>query len=345
MPTEAEETIQDTIKAVATELEEKGNASINDPSPKEAPAEPKTAVVDDKTPKEGEKQLPTPTAKQSEDGGSVPEGDKVATEENKILTEDKAPRGWSPASREKWSTIPEDLRKEILRREEATAVGVRQLQERYAPFEGFARSLAPLIQEASSLGVSPTQYLGSLAQTERILRTAEMPARFNELLRVADQYGIPLRDIINKSVGQEVIPAKPPQQPQQPQLPPEIIQELQEMRAWRQSVQTGGVNTEIAEFAKDKEFFNDVHMVMAGMFESGMANTLQEAYDAACWANPQIRAVMKEREALKSKQSDASGASLKPNGQVDTGTSGEEDEDDLHAMVRKQWNQSVSGRL
>src|SRR6187401_549618 len=91
------------------------------------------------------------TGKVPEGGESkVPEGDspkpaaegQAPTEGERILKEDKAPRGWTPAAREKWGTIPPDIREEILRREEASAVGVRQLQERYAPVEGFMQSMA-----------------------------------------------------------------------------------------------------------------------------------------------------------------------------------------------------------
>jgi hypothetical protein len=257
-----------------------------------------------------------------------------------ILTEDKAPRGWTPAAREKWETISPDLRQEILRREDASIAGVRQLQERYAPMEQFIQGISPILQEAQYYGVDPGGYIDQVMGTERTLRNADIPGKFQAILAIADQYGVPLRDVINQSVGQQVIP--PVQQPQY-QVPPQIMQELNEMRQWRNSQQSSMVNAQIQEFSADKEFFHDVHMQMATFIDSGQANSLQEAYDAACWSVPAVREVMLARQGLQKKQESAAGASVRPGGGVVV--PGDEESDELEDVVRSAFIKSSTGRV
>lgn len=263
-------------------------------------------------------------------------------EPERLLTEDKAPRGWSPEAREKWGTIPEDLRQEILRREEASAVGVRQLQEKYAPMEGFVGKLGDFLAEAQQNNVDPSVYIPSVLATERGLRTGGVPERFNVLLKIADDYGIPLRDIINESVGQKVLGPAAPQTAAT--IPPEVQRELQEMRAWRESQQQSTVTQEIERFSKDKEFFADVQQAMASLLDAGTANTLEEAYDAACWANPSIRNVLLSRQGVAQQQKVAEGAGVRPAGALPA-DNGFSDDDDLADTVRKAFSQGATGRV
>jgi hypothetical protein len=262
--------------------------------------------------------------------------------DDRILTEDKAPRGWSPAAREKWSTIPDDLRQEILRREDASAAGVRQLQERYQPMENFVRGIAPILQEAQQHGVNADQYINQVMGTERVLRTADVPGRFQAILAIADQYGVPLRDIINESVGQKVVG---PAASQQMQVPPQIMQELQEMRQWRQQMDSTNTNGQIEEFAKNNEFFDDVHKMMAGLIDSGSANGLQDAYEQACWATPAVRDIMLSRQKIQGRQTAAAGASIKPGSSAGVSVPLEEEGDDLEATVRASFARATTGRV
>jgi len=297
---------------------------------------------------EADEPVPEPVAK---------EGDPSATEapaptDPVALSAEKAPQSWTPAAREKWASIDPDIRNEIIRREEASANGVRQMQERFAPMQRFIEQMQPVAQEAQAVGQSPDQYIYSLAQSERTLRGAELPAKFNEILRIADQYGIPLREIINKSVGDEVIKA-----PQQGQAQSEVQQELQAMRQWREQQQYEQVERDradithrLAEFSKDKEFLEDVRLTMADLIERGLANTVPEAYDKACWMVPEVRQVMLSRQgqqrvadSVAERQGKAAGASLKASGKVAV-PDGDEADDDIAETVRKAWSASA-GRV
>jgi len=350
--TTVETSLEDDIRAAMGEVEKADDKEIE--SAPERPRDEKGKFVA----KEGETETEAaarlqPEAEKKPDATETkePAPTEGQQQEAHLLTEDKAPRGWAPAIREKWGTIPEEIRKEILRREEASAIGVRQLQENYAPLEQFVGSIAPFIQEARQNGVAPDQYIGSVLASERILRRADLPTKFQEILRIADQYGVPLRDIINASVGQEVL-TKPQQQAQQ-YVPPQVAQELAEARQWREQFEQRSITNELNAFSQGREFFEDVRSTMALYVESGQAKSLQDAYDAACWATPAVRDVLLSRQGKQQEQTDlqkrqeaAAGASVKPKGEVDVKVGDkDDDDDDIAATVRKAFAESATGRI
>jgi hypothetical protein len=207
--------------------------------------------------------------------------------------------------------------------------------------------MRPVAQEAQSAGMAPDQYIYSLAQSERVLRTADMPTKFAELMRIADQYGLPLGEIINKSVGQEVIKAPKPNAVQA-QLPPEVAQELQAMRQWRESNEREQSINMVESFGKDKDFFNDVRHQMADLVERGLANSLDDAYDKACWSNPEVRKVMLAREkgsVITDQARAAAGTSIKTGGKVDVRLDEDGSDEDLADTIRKSYQAAASGRI
>lgn len=265
----------------------------------------------------------------------------AATGEEGVWKQDKAPQSWTPAVREKWATIDPEIRAEIVRREEAAVTGVRQLQERYAPMDQLANSIGPYMNEIVQQGQNPNAYLQATLAAEKELRAADVPSRFQALLKIADNYGIPLRDIINKSVGEEVLGPMA-----KVQIPQEITNELQEQRQWRQQQEANYAQSAYNSFASDpkNEFFNDVRNQMADLIDAGVAKTLPEAYEAAIWANPTTRAVLVGRQGqqqqntgIVDRQKAAAGASVVATGdlKVAPGAMGHSDDDDLATTVAK----------
>lgn len=289
---------------------------------KESPEETEVDKTPDKEPVQSEKTDVKSTEsaakeEESEDGDNVAdpvEKEEAPEKQEQLLNQDKAPSAWSPKARERWNEIPEDLRSEILRREEASAKGVRQLQEETAPMRGFVQTLAPFIQEAAQNAQDPAQYIGGVMATERVLRVGSIDQKFEALLNIADQYKIPLRQIINESVGEEVL--KAPSQ-QQYQIPPEIQKELEESRRWREQQTQLSAGDEVTKFAKKNEFFEDLRDDMIKLLEAGVASDLQSAYDKAAKLHPEVSEILAERAskggksaALKAKQAKAAGAAV-----------------------------------
>lgn len=269
--------------------------------------------------------------------------------DKQILSQDKAPSSWTPKARESWAALPENVRQEVLRREEDSVKGIRQLQEQMAPYTQFAGTLEPFIKEALDNRTDPGQYIGNVMQAERSLRSGTAEERFSSLVEIAESYGIPLRKIINDAVGQEVIP-HPSLAPQRQALPAEVQRELDEGRKFRETYQ----NTQeqdsikaIEEFSKDKEFFDDVREDMAALMDMGRATGLQDAYDKACKINPAVWDVITERQAkppLSDKQKAAAKLKGTSSNSAETVNTDFDDDDDTETTIRKAMAQSA-GRI
>lgn len=347
-----ETTLHDDMAAVISELEAKGT-TISDAVDKLEPTtqergedgkfkakdEPEKPEVKDESTKEPVKEEPTKEPEQQPLGG----------EPDKILVQDKAPSSWTPKARESWADLPENVRQEVLRREEDSVKGIRQLQEQMAPYTQFAQTLEPFIKEAFDNKADPGQYIGNVMQAERRLRTGSADDRFSALVEIAEGYGIPLRKIINDAMGQEVIP-HPSLAPKAPAIPAEVQRELEEARRFRQDQLTAQEQQslkEIENFKKDKEFFDDVAQDMGALMEMGRATTLQEAYDMACKINAPVSEILRERAArppLTDKQKAAAQLKGTSSNSAETGNADFDDEDDLATTVRKAAAQA-GGRI
>jgi len=255
----------------------------------------------------------------------------------------RPPSSWTPKAREDWGLIPEHLQKEIIRREENAATGASKLHTTYAPAKALMDNLHPYFDEVVSLGINPVDHVGMLLEAEKTLRTADMPTKFDTLLSMADQFGIPLRDMVNNTFGAEVL------KPVQPAIPDEIRTELAEIRAWREQQELTVVNAEVEQFGAAAEFFTDVREAMADLIEKGVAPDLQAAYDMAVWSNPEIRDILVSRtnpqkeDKVAARQLQAAKGSVKSSGVLDVPVD-DDTEDSIADTLRKAFNKS-SGRV
>jgi hypothetical protein len=351
---EVETTIHDDIKAAMSELEAEGT-SAPDAVDKLEPTSQERGE-DGKFKPKGAKEEDKDDVKDDVKDDKVDKVDKVEKVEKTeaaplggdpdkpILSQDKAPSSWTPKAREEWAKLPETARQEILRREEDSVKGIRQLQDQMAPYTQFAQTLEPFIKEAFDNKTDPGQYIGNVMQAERRLRIGTAEERFSSLVEIAEGYGIPLRKIINDAMGQEIIP-DPFLNKRQNSIPPEVQRELDESRKFREEMtQTRSTEDEaslqkqIDEFKKDKEFFDDVADDMGLLMGTGRATTLQDAYDKACRLNPDVYELLQERAkqpSLSDKQRAAAKLKGTSSNSAETGNSDFDDDDDTETTVRK----------
>jgi hypothetical protein len=204
----------------------------------------------------------------------------------------KPPQSWTPAAREAFAKAPPEVQAEVNRRERQMASAMQDSAQARRFHETFNAVLAPhsnMIQQEA--GGDPVRVVSSLLQTAQALRGSQAPHVIAALVR---QFRIPIADL------DQALADGPQSQPAQraQQLPeyrdPRVDQLLQ--RAEQQQAQR--IQKEIDDFAQGAEFFQDVRPRVAALIgEGGM--TLPEAYDSACWSNPQIRGILQQREAAK----------------------------------------------
>lgn len=217
----------------------------------------------------------------------------------------RPPPGWSPAAKVAFANLPPEVQQSVAKREQEVNQGFAKLAE-YKPIERFSEMAR---QSGTTLDRALENYVGM----ENRLRQ-DFPAGIVELCQRQGIHPIALanhilaRNGVALSEGQAGDETQARQQAPSVDLAP-IHQELNALKSYVQQQQTAGVQSEIERFASDPKhtFFDNVKADMGRLINSGYAANLDDAYDKACWANPEIRPL------LIKQQSAVSGVSAKAN--------------------------------
>lgn len=306
----AEELSQQLDQAVATEQPEK----VETPAAEAAPEESTDTRARDeqgrfaKADKPVEQQTETPAAPEAQ----APEQPAVESEQQaKPLS---PPATWSAAAKTEYAKLPEVVRREIVKREQDFAKGIQQHAEKAKMADRYAQEFQPYEHIFRSLGATHEQFLRDSLATEYKLRTASPQEKTQLFLQYAHRYGADL-SILPQMLGQgQQEEGQPDLQRIVQQYVGPLAQEVQSLR--QQSLRASHEEQQQLEHhlmgqieafrnATDEQgnpkhmFFENVRGAMSALMGSGQANNLAEAYDMACYANPEVRAALIAQEQSK----------------------------------------------
>lgn len=219
-----------------------------------------------------------------EPANSVP---RASPENNQNATElAAAPPAWSNAVKAKWPTLDPEVRSEILKREADVHRGMtkqdderafaREMQKVTAPYEAMIRAAGGTIPGAVS----------DVLNTAYILRTADPNTKARTIAQVCQLYGVDLR-LLAQPQG-EVNPQVAALQQRLQQLEGQLTQRQQQEQ--QQAEQQ--VLTQIEAFGQDPKHphFRAVSTHMGALMQAGEAKDMEQAYEMAVWARPDLRA-------------------------------------------------------
>lgn len=232
---------------------------------------------------------------------------------------EKAPQAWKPEAREYWKDLPEPVRREVIRHAQVANDAITQNVEARRYAEAVQKTIAPFEHFIKAEGSNPIQAIDNLFSTAALLRTGNADQIAKLVTDITQQYGIGRfgKDFINK-LDNALAGAAPQQEnPEVAAMRQQFEQELAPLRQWRSQMaaqqqmmaaqQEQAAQQEIESFAKNAEFLNDVRNEMADIIDMGAARgvnySLQQAYEIACRAHPEISRVLAQREQSKTAQS------------------------------------------
>lgn len=279
-------------------------ASIPDPAatPEAAPAEAAPAA---ETAPEGPVRGPDGkfVAKTPEAAQPVNQPDGSAEPEKTI----RPPSSWSATAKAKFATLDPDVQKEVLRREGDIEHGKAQWDQKAEKYNRFEAIIGPRRERLALAGVDEFKAVETLFAAQDFLEKDPIGG----LRYLANQYG----------VG-HLLAAQPASQPQMYQQPVPsaldlashpLMQRIQTLEQGIQAQQQAEaearrqeVQSQIDSFANDPKnvYFENVQEQMAVLLKSGQAKTLPDAYDMACWANPEVRGLL-QSDLKKSAEAEA----------------------------------------
>lgn len=245
-----------------------------------------------------------------------------------------APAHWNGEGKIGWANLPPAIQKTI-------AQDYALITQKEQELNQFQSVIGP--ERAQALAAT----YGSVPQAiQQLLTLSDFAAKDRPgfIRWFAQQSGIDLGQMGQGSQGN--------QQPGEQQHP--VLQELAAMRnevtrlkQEREQEQQNQLLSTIQAFGQDAAhpYFNDVRQHMGALMQAGKAATLQEAYDMATWAHPDVRKNLLAQQAQQQMQASAQKvqAARSAAGSLTGSPSGasvarDDPEMDLESMIRKQVN-------
>lgn len=266
-----------------------------------------------------------------------------------------APVSWKPAVREHWDTLPPEVQQEVKRRETEIQRGLQTASGHKRVAEEYYRVFAPFQPFIQAAGSTPAQTITEL-MTTAVQLTQGSPAKKAEVVRnIINEYGVDIRMLDDALAGGEL-----PQDQNAPllrsideRLAP-INQFMGEIGGMRQQADQA-VDYEAADavdsFAEGHEYYEDLRDDMADLMEMAANRnrgmSLDQAYDRAAQAHPDIGPILLQRknaeqgkidaDALRKKKNAASSISGSPTGQKSNAAEGT-----IRATMEELWDDSES---
>jgi hypothetical protein len=235
---------------------------------------------------------PAKSDKSRDDSGKFAKKDEKApaTTSNAVAANEPVksvitpPNTWTAAAKAKWADLPAEIQAEVAKRESEVEKGFTKLDEERSVGKTFKEVISPYLPMIQAEGGTPITAIQSLLNTAYQLRQGTPQTKGMLLLQLAQQYGADL------SVSQNQPQVDPRLQAIQQELAQLKNARQQELSAKEQQEQ-GALRTQIDTFAADPKnvHFETVKADMAALLQGGGAKDLQEAYDKAVWAHPDIR--------------------------------------------------------
>ena len=232
---------------------------------------------------------------------------------------EKPPVGLSLEAREAWKDTPDAVKADIAKREKDYASGIEKHRINTERVRGMDESLRPFGQLFAMNGGGPSATLMPLLQTASLLQLGSPQQKAEAAANIIRQFGVDIQTLDNMLVGQAPSP-EVQQQSQMEQMFNERLGPLQQqLGVYKQREQqaqqqyTAQVGQQINDFGASHEFYSDVQSDMADLLEMaanrGRQMSMDEAYNTACAAHPQIAKIISGRQSQQTVQSKRNAAS------------------------------------
>lgn len=225
--------------------------------------------------------------------------------------QDRAPQSWKPETREHWAAIPNEVKAEIVRREGEFTRVLQETAEARRFSDAVMKTIAPYEMFIKAENASPLQAIDNLMSTAARLRTGTAPELAQLMSGLIQQFGVgrfgpgfvesldqalvgqtpqvdPREQAIRRQLEQEIAPVR------------QFMTEMQQAKQQQEMMQQQAAGSEVQGFLANHEFAMDVKDDMADLIElaskRGREMSLEEAYDRACRAHPEIGKIFAKRD-------------------------------------------------
>lgn len=188
------------------------------------------------------------------------------------------PSSWKKEMWDSWEKLDPKVAEYVNQREQEFTKGVSTYKnewEQAKPLMDVMAQFQPIIQQAN---LKPHEFIAHLGNAHRVLSQGSPQQKLQAFAKLAQDYQVPLQELLQGNTGET--------------NPLQYINPLYErlsqlegtLTTWRtqqEQQKQAELGKEISDFQAQHEHFETVKETMAGLLQSGLANNLKEAYDAA----------------------------------------------------------------
>ena len=336
--TEGAADVGETIHSALTDAFEKHDVPLNDdpvvsdtPATREVTEAPDTARTErtdgrDATGRFAPRRVSGPPPRPEAEGAApvVPAGDPAPGAATQPAADPgavqephaKAPVSWKPEEREHWNAIPAAAREAVQRREMEVTRALQESSESRRGIDAIRQTLAPYMPNIQAAnGGDAIGAIKTFFDYDNRLRHGSQIEKARAVTALIKGYGVDITALDTELAGAQHSPQSAQQdavaQALQRELAPmrDYIAQMQQREAERAQhaeqniAQT--VEQSIGQFAAapENKHFQAVRNDMADLLDlakmQGRDMTLKQAYETACWQNPQVRSMLLTEQAAQ----------------------------------------------
>jgi len=193
----------------------------------------------------------------------------------------RAPASWKKDYHDVWQTADPKMQEYAWQREEQMRKGVEPLISKAQFADQINEVVNPYLQTIQGMGLDTPKAVKALLEADHMLRTSNGQEKLQLFSRLAQQYGVNLNDVNFQQGVDPTIYA----------LQNELNNVRGEVNGWKQQqeqVQNQQLLGEIEKFSSKAEYFEEARPTMIQLLQSGVAQTLEEAYEKAVRLDPEL---------------------------------------------------------
>ena len=210
----------------------------------------------------------------------------------------KAPEGWKTELKVKFGELPPDVQAEVARREADFHKALTKQDEERLLGRKVNEMATPYLPTIRAEGATVEKAFQDYLQTAHVLRSGNDMQKAQSVAAVIRQFNVNPNALLSILQGGNVQTGQPVQQAQFNPAIESLQQRIDRMEQERQAEiqqrqlqEEHSLNSQIEEFSSKPghEHFDHVKVRMGVLLENGLANDLEDAYQQAVYADPEIR--------------------------------------------------------
>ena len=202
------------------------------------------------------------------------------------------PKTWRPDAVAHWEALPQQVRDEVLKREEDMYRGLEQYKAQAESASSLMKAVEPYLPQMRQFNVQPAEAVGRLLKAHDTLVNGSVMDKMQVFQQVAKDYGVDLAGFgqLPEGDADPRLVALSTELKQAKATLNELLQ-TQSLTAAQEAERT--VSAFVSEVGEDgqplRPYFNDVADDIVGLLNTGVAKDLADAYNRAIWTNPVTR--------------------------------------------------------